>query len=147
MYSCKVFLLFAAMLQKYPSKPRRRLLMSGVKILVAAEVALFGSSYYVWYKLCNQQGLSIDLCLEWKLSCVSAQLLVLKYMLCQTSHYHLISILLLIHYCEFNVSYKWSKISCNLRTEVNSCSWKILYWNQTNLILWLDSSEIVWPIF
>lgn|SRR6218665_32897 len=46
------------MLKKYP-KPLIRAsnpFVVGFKVILAFELAVFGGSYYVWRKLCNQQG-------------------------------------------------------------------------------------------
>jgi len=45
------------MLKKIPKSRNRGTFVSAVKLLILAEVAAVGVSYYVWRKMCRQQGL------------------------------------------------------------------------------------------
>jgi len=45
------------MLKKLPKSNSRGTVGSAVKLIILAEIAAVGVSYYVWRKMCRQQGL------------------------------------------------------------------------------------------
>jgi len=52
-----LFVCVLGMLKKIPKSRTRGTLVSSFKLIILVEIAAVGLSYYVWRKMCRQQGL------------------------------------------------------------------------------------------